>query len=93
VRDGLFAPSICTHTQIPTATTQTPIQPPPSRTRTQDTLQLELQIAGDLRDMEAEAARMQAQIDDGRGTKRDTLSEIVEVERQVCVCVRACACV
>lgn len=43
-----------------------------------------MQISGDLRDMETEAARMQTQIDDGRSTKRDTLGEIVEVERQVC---------
>ena len=42
-----------------------------------------MQISGDLRDMEGEAARMQTQIDDSRGTKRDTLGEIVEVERQV----------
>jgi len=44
---------------------------------------LEMQISGDLRDMETEAARMQSQIDDSRGTKRDTLAEIVEVERQI----------
>eukprot|EP00983_Pelagomonas_calceolata_P095509 1158016-Pelagomonas_calceolata.AAC.9 len=48
---------------------------------------LEMQISGDLRDMETEAARMQSQIDDSRGTKRDTLAEIVEVERQGMACV------
>lgn len=37
----------------------------------------------DLLDMEAESARIQSQIDDGRAAKRDTLGEIVEVERQV----------
>lgn len=51
----------------------------------QDNLQLEMQISGDLRDMEGEAARVQTQIDDSRATKRDTLGEIVEVERQASV--------
>lgn len=49
-----------------------------------------MQISGDLRNMESEAAKVQTQIEDGRNTKRDTLGEIVEVERQVRVAGMAC---
>ncbi|GFH23762.1 flagellar-associated protein 172 [Haematococcus lacustris] len=49
----------------------------------EDNLQLETRIAGDLHDMEIESARLQSQIEESRQSKRDVLSEMVEVERQV----------
>ncbi|KAG2423494.1 hypothetical protein HXX76_015242 [Chlamydomonas incerta] len=49
----------------------------------EDNFNLEGRIMGDLRAMEQEAARLNSQIEEGRGTKRDTLAEIVEAERQI----------
>eukprot|EP00798_Chlamydomonas_sp_ICE-L_P001679 gene1679-33074_t len=49
----------------------------------EDNFNLEHRVMGDLKDMEMEAAKVQTQIDAGRISKRDQLSEIVEVERQI----------
>ncbi|GLC36058.1 hypothetical protein PLESTB_000533200 [Pleodorina starrii] len=49
----------------------------------EDNFNLEGRIMNDLRVMEEEAARINSQIDEGRSTKRDTLAEIVEAERQI----------
>ncbi|GFR48625.1 hypothetical protein Agub_g10540 [Astrephomene gubernaculifera] len=49
----------------------------------EDNFNLEGRIMADLKLMEEEAARLNSQIEEGRSTKRDTLSEIVEAERQI----------
>ncbi|GIL43650.1 hypothetical protein Vafri_1318 [Volvox africanus] len=49
----------------------------------EDNFNLEGRIMNDLRTMEEEAARLNSQIEEGRQSKRDTLSEIVEAERQI----------
>ena len=49
----------------------------------EDNFNLENKISIDLRSMEEEAAHLSGQIDVARATKRDALSEIVEVERQI----------
>lgn len=49
----------------------------------EDNFNLESKVVGELRDMEGEAARLQSTIDEARRQKRDVLSEMVEVERQI----------
>ncbi|MEW5316880.1 MAG: hypothetical protein WDW38_008222 [Sanguina aurantia] len=49
----------------------------------EDNFNLESRIMADLRGLEEESAKLTTQIEAGRQAKRDTLSEIVEVERQI----------
>ncbi|KAG2494199.1 hypothetical protein HYH03_007557 [Edaphochlamys debaryana] len=49
----------------------------------EDNFNLEGRIMADLRGMEEEAAHINSQIEEGRNTKRNTLAEIVEAERQI----------
>ncbi len=49
----------------------------------EDNFNLEHKIVSDLRDLEEEAAHIASLIDMERASKRDTLAEVVEVERQI----------